>query len=87
MENKIEVKREYHSNGTIERERSMLNGDIHGIQKFYYINGNKIQSYFLIHGRVIGLFQQWKFNGERDIVRQYKNNLMHGILNIFRYEK
>jgi len=70
---------EYWENGNIKREHTFYNGQVQGIQKFYFKNGNLQEKRLLRNTMRDGYDSSWYENGKLYYVNEYKDNKLHGI--------
>jgi antitoxin component YwqK of YwqJK toxin-antitoxin module len=75
----------YHKNGNLKLHYPSLNGFYHGIQKWYYPNGQLGEQYIQIIGFREGFNHAWNNTGERRIIKRYKKDLINGPIIKFRY--
>lgn len=66
------IHKEYHDNGKISMETSIMNGKEHGMTVFYYRDGTKkeVRSYF--EGAKHGLWVTWNEKGVKTAEARYK---------------
>jgi antitoxin component YwqK of YwqJK toxin-antitoxin module len=82
---KTDIKIGYYDNEKIWHERSYVNGILHGIQKWYYKNGQISSEYFINNNQWYGMWQDWLSDGRRECVQQRKNDQMNGSMIRFEY--
>jgi antitoxin component YwqK of YwqJK toxin-antitoxin module len=83
MEN--EIKREYWPDGKLHCEWSYVNGVKHGLQKWYFDNGQLCFKYHMRNGQYHGTGQNWHRDERRNCVKQWKNHQLNGPHITFNY--
>ena len=84
---KFDITGTYHyDSGQIMFERPMLNGKRHGMQRWFWGNGNIHYCFLVLNGLHAGIYQNWNVNKTRHIIDQTKNNMDHGAKIKFIYQ-
>ena len=81
------VKRDYHSNGNLWRERPFKNGDKEGIEKWYYENGNLEKEMPFKNDKVEGIAKRYDKMGNLQIEASFLNDRRQGDIRFYITDK
>ena len=81
------VKRDYHSNGNLWRERPFKNGDKEGIEKWYYENGNLEKEMPFKNDKVEGIAKRYDKMGNLQIEASFLNDRRQGDIRCYTTDK
>ena len=81
----MEIERSYYGNGKLQCELHKFNNKEHGIQKWWYDNGNIWDIHFCVNGRDHGMLQLYTIDKKRRSIFQKNMNNRHGIKIEFKY--
>ena len=70
------VKRKYWRNGNLKSETHYKDGEIEGLETWFYRTGDKLEETYWKNGRQSGLVFSWNKNGRK----KYETNWMNGKL-------
>ena len=73
-EDELEVRQEYYLNGQIYKEKTYLNGILHGMSKCWHINGALQYESPKFKGKPYGVFKAWYDDGSRFFEIKYANS-------------
>lgn len=76
--NGLTVNYDPHWGNFMKSELRYLNGEQHGIQRYYWFNGILSKEYSLIKGKLEGTYKEFNSKGRLEIERNYKNGKLDG---------
>jgi antitoxin component YwqK of YwqJK toxin-antitoxin module len=83
----IEVRKDYYrDSGELMTEKVFFNGMQHGIQVWFYKNGNILSKHHCKNDFMHGIDQEWHFDQTRFFISQWKKDISNGIYLEFMYE-
>lgn len=77
------VKKEYFSNGSVEYEYNLTDGELNGPFKTFYINGEIKRTGFYVNGEEQGQFKEYDNSGQLEFEYTMKNGEIHGEQKMF----
>ena len=73
MSDEVKWKREYHSNGQLAYEVPFVNGQKHGVVKWWYSNGQLKKEIPMVDGQAHGTLKIWNTEGQLENIFFYIN--------------